>query len=104
MSTLPAALPTDVLTIGSSVLSVLCFVSLFVSSKPVTLGGCFMVLLLTASVTQAIMGLHKLANAPLEAPQEAPAAGSARGAGMDVLDHARAAWVWFAASHGSNAS
>ena len=104
MSTLQAALPTDVLTIGSSVLSVLCFVSLFVSSKPVTLGGCFMVLLLTASVTQAIMGLYQLANAPLETSQEAPAAASTRGVGMDVLDHARAAWVWFVASRSPNVS
>ena len=49
----------DALTMGCIVMSVLGLVSLYVSSKPVTLGGVVMTLLLAMSVTQAAMGMTR---------------------------------------------
>ncbi len=77
----------DVVTLGSSILSLLCFVSLFVSSKPVTIGGVFMTIVLAASLTQVICGvlsLVSLAELPPKTPDDPE----------DVLEKARVFWDW----------
>jgi len=46
----------DVVTIGCTTMTLFGIYAMFVSSKPITLGGVLMVLLLSASTTQALMG------------------------------------------------
>lgn len=87
--------PVDVVTLGSSILSVLCFVSLFVSSKPVTFGSVVMTIVLALSATQAVYGAFALADARgLPTPPQAPSEGE------DVFAKARTLWDW--ASHSLN--
>jgi len=52
--------PLDAVTIGCTTLTLFGVYAMFVSSKPVTVGGVLMILLLSASTTQALMGFFRI--------------------------------------------
>lgn len=47
----------DTVTIGSTILTLVGFYAMFVSSKPVTFGGVIMSMVVSASATQAVIGV-----------------------------------------------
>lgn len=78
----------DSVTIGSGILAMLGFFTLFLSSKPVTMGSVLMTAVVAAAATQAATGI-------LPAP---PPAALQDGAPRppDVVDYARMSWTYAA--------
>ena len=79
----------DVVTIGCGVTTLLGAFALFVSSKPMTLGGVVMVLLLSITSTQLVVGLTKAVS-----PEYKPATAAAEN--VEVIEQVRVlgSWAW----------
>jgi hypothetical protein len=60
--------PLDAVTIGCTTLTLFGIYAMFVSSKPVTVGGVLMILLLSASTTQALMGFLRMPSPDINIP------------------------------------
>jgi hypothetical protein len=54
------SLPVDAVTIGCTTLTILGGYATFVSSKPMSLSGILMIIVLSASTTQAIIGFLRV--------------------------------------------
>ena len=69
--------------------------SLFVSSKPVTVGSVVMTITLSMSVTQAAMGVSRyLSVADGTTPSSFPETAQPPPVNPDVVEHARMVWAW----------
>ena len=95
----------DPITVASGVFSLLGMFGMFVSSKPMTVGGVVMTLALTASITQAAIGASYMMGTtgsgeglPPSAPAE-PMDSSPR----DMIDLAKQLWGWVLTNAGSKA-
>jgi hypothetical protein len=85
----------DVVTVGCLVTSALGLFSLFVSSKPVTVGSVVLIVVLSMSVTQTTMGVARnLAAADDPAPSFPHAVPNTLPANPDVVDQVQMAWKW----------
>jgi len=82
-------LTQDPLTLASAIFSVLGLGGLFVSSKPLTVGGVLMTAALAASMTQAAIGVSR-------SLQHAPSGVQPHDAATDMTDLLQWAreWVW----------
>lgn len=60
------SLPVDAVTTGCTVLTLLGGYATFVSSKPVTISSILMIMVLSASTTQAIIGFLRLSIQPAD--------------------------------------
>ena len=92
-----AAAHLDAVTIGCIVMSAFGVFSLFVSSKPVTVGSVVMTIALSMSVTQAAMGVSRYlsaSEATIPSFSSFPRSANAPPVNPDVVDHARMAWAW----------
>jgi|TARA_B110000967_G_scaffold144579_1_gene147983 hypothetical protein len=89
-----AAAPLDAVTIACMVMSAFGVFSLFVSSKPVTLGSVVMTIALSMSVTQAAMGMSRyLSTAEDTIPSSFPETAQPPPVNPDVVEHARMVWA-----------
>jgi len=94
----------DAVTIGCMVMSGFGVFSLFVSSKPVTVGSVVMTIALSMSVTQAAMGVSRyLSTAEETIHSSFPGSAQSPPVNPDVVDHARMVWAWVLGSLSSNA-
>ena len=81
----------DAITIWSAVLTVFGSYAMFVSSKPVTVGGVLMILVLSVSSTQAVMGGVKVwRSAETVTPEVAQ--GEKANDQSDMIDVVRGIW------------
>jgi len=85
----------DAVTIGCMVMSAFGVFSLFVSSKPVTVGSVVMTIALSMSVTQAMMGMSRYLSVAEETiPSSFPGNAQSLPVNPDVVEHARMVWAW----------
>ena len=89
-----AAAPLDAVTIACMVMSAFGVFSLFVSSKPVTVGSVMMTITLSMSVTQAAMGVSRYLSVGEETTPSFPSTPQPPPMNPDVIDHARMVWAW----------
>ena len=89
-----AMVALDPLTVASTIFTILGVFGLFVSTKPVTLGGVVMTVALSASATQAIVGIQDMMPHPVEPGMPPPVPNTGEGSPKDVVDLARLAWGW----------
>ena len=84
----------DPLTVASSIFTLLGVFGLFVSTKPVTLGGVIMTVALSASATQAIVGMSNMLPDSSAPSMPSPVPNTGEGSPKDVVDLAKLAWGW----------
>lgn len=90
---MPAA-HLDAVTIGCMVMSAFGVFSLFVSSKPVTVGSVVMTITLSMSVTQAAMGVSRYLSTAEDTVPSFPGRAQSPPVNPDVVEHARMVWAW----------
>lgn len=91
----------DPITVASGVFSLLGMFGMFVSSKPMTVGGVVMTLALTASITQAAIGVGYMMPGSGEGLSPPGPIKSMDGSPRDMIDLGKQIWGWVLTNVGS---
>ena len=89
-----AMVALDPLTVASTIFTILGVFGLFVSTKPVTLGGVVMTVALAASATQAVVGFQHMLPGSTEPSMPSQVPNTWDDSPKDMVDLARMAWAW----------
>ena len=84
----------DPITVASGVFSLLGMFGMFVSSKPMTVGGVVMTLALTASITQAAIGVSYMMPGSSEGLSPSGPTEPMDSSPRDMIDLGKQLWGW----------